>query len=188
MGFNLSAWSLRHRSFVVYMMIASILAGVSAYTRLGRNEDPAFDGQGAQDTSVAQRRIVGGVFAIFSLVSGAQIDRFNFETLTVVNQQVQEFVAAIKQSRCAEAKSIDGARCDDVAGALVHVSLAELPDSPAKEQLLAIRTGLTLRKDDVDLLIDAGRSAILDSAALRDFLNGYAVRPVAKCPIGGVQG
>ena len=42
MGFNLSEWSLRHRSFVVYMMIASILAGVAAYTRLGRNEDPAF--------------------------------------------------------------------------------------------------------------------------------------------------
>jgi hypothetical protein len=148
----------------------------------------SIDGQGAQDTSVAQRRIVGGVFAIFSLVSGAQIDRFNFETLTVVNQQVQEFVAAIKQSRCAEAKTIDGARCDDVAGALVHVSLAGLPDSPAKEQLLAIRTGLTLRKDDVDLLIDAGRSAILDSAALRDFLNGYAVRPSPNARSAGVQG
>jgi len=42
MGFNLSEWALRHRSFVVYCMIASIIAGLFAYTRLGRNEDPAF--------------------------------------------------------------------------------------------------------------------------------------------------
>ena len=39
---NLAQWSLRHRSFIVYCMIAAILAGVAAYSRLGRNEDPAF--------------------------------------------------------------------------------------------------------------------------------------------------
>ena len=42
MGPNLSEWALRHRSFVIYCMIASILAGAASYTRLGRSEDPAF--------------------------------------------------------------------------------------------------------------------------------------------------
>jgi len=42
MGFNLSEWALRHRSFVVYLMIASIVAGGMSFVRLGRNEDPAF--------------------------------------------------------------------------------------------------------------------------------------------------
>ncbi len=42
MGPNLSEWALRHRSFVIYCMIASILAGISSYSRLGRSEDPAF--------------------------------------------------------------------------------------------------------------------------------------------------
>jgi hypothetical protein len=97
----------------------------------------SIDGQGAQDTSVAQQRVVGGIFAIFRLVSGTQIDRFNFETLAVVDQQLQEFVAAISRSRCAAAKTIDGARCGDVNGVLVHVSLAELPDSETKRQLAA---------------------------------------------------
>jgi multidrug efflux pump subunit AcrB len=41
-GFNISEWALRHRSFVIYLMIASILAGLSAFNSLGRNEDPAF--------------------------------------------------------------------------------------------------------------------------------------------------
>ena len=42
MGFNLSEWALRHRSFVVYCMIAVMAAGLLSYYRLGRNEDPAF--------------------------------------------------------------------------------------------------------------------------------------------------
>jgi multidrug efflux pump len=42
MGFNLSEWALKHRSFVVYLMLVAIVAGVTSYLRLGRNEDPAF--------------------------------------------------------------------------------------------------------------------------------------------------
>jgi multidrug efflux pump subunit AcrB len=42
MGFNLSEWALKHRSFVVYLMLVVIVAGVTSYLRLGRNEDPAF--------------------------------------------------------------------------------------------------------------------------------------------------
>ena len=39
---NLSEWALKHRSFVIYVMIASVIAGLVSYYRLGRNEDPAF--------------------------------------------------------------------------------------------------------------------------------------------------
>ena len=41
-GFNLSEWALRHRSFTWYLILALTLAGGIAYTRLGREEDPAF--------------------------------------------------------------------------------------------------------------------------------------------------
>jgi multidrug efflux pump len=40
--FNLSEWALKHRSFVVYCMLVLIVAGALSYSRLGRNEDPAF--------------------------------------------------------------------------------------------------------------------------------------------------
>lgn len=40
MRFNLSEWALKHRSFVVYLMIAATIAGLSAFFRLGRDEDP----------------------------------------------------------------------------------------------------------------------------------------------------
>src|SRR5215469_10827428 len=42
MQFNLSKWALEHRSFIVYLMIAATIAGLSAFYRLGRDEDPPF--------------------------------------------------------------------------------------------------------------------------------------------------
>lgn len=42
-GFNLSEWSLRHRSFVWFLMALCVLAGVMSFQNLGREEDPSFD-------------------------------------------------------------------------------------------------------------------------------------------------
>ncbi|HEX2841837.1 efflux RND transporter permease subunit [Hyphomicrobium sp.] len=42
MTFNLSEWALRNRSLVAYFMIVAVAAGVLAYNRLGRAEDPTF--------------------------------------------------------------------------------------------------------------------------------------------------
>lgn len=41
-GFNLSEWALKHRSLTMYFMIVAIVAGLLAYQRLGRSEDPTF--------------------------------------------------------------------------------------------------------------------------------------------------
>lgn len=42
MSFNLSDWALKHRSFVWYLLIASLVAGAISYVSLGREEDPSF--------------------------------------------------------------------------------------------------------------------------------------------------
>lgn len=138
----------------------------------------SIDGQGTQDTSIAQRRAVGGLFSIFGLVSGVQIDRYNFETLTTMTEQIRQLVQVLVQTRCAEARVIDGARCDDVRGELLHISLSEMPEGPQKTSLLAIPTGLTLKRQDVDQLVAAGEAAVTGSAPLQAFLAGYpAVSP-----------
>ena len=41
-SFNLSDWALRHKSLVVYFMLAAALAGFMAFNSLGREEDPPF--------------------------------------------------------------------------------------------------------------------------------------------------
>ena len=41
-GFNLSEWAIKNRSVVVFLMIVSVAAGISAFFQLGRAEDPPF--------------------------------------------------------------------------------------------------------------------------------------------------
>ncbi|UOG91855.1 MAG: efflux RND transporter permease subunit [Candidatus Thiothrix sulfatifontis] len=41
-SFNLSAWALRHRSFVLYLMVLTLGLGIFGYTKLGQSEDPPF--------------------------------------------------------------------------------------------------------------------------------------------------
>jgi multidrug efflux pump subunit AcrB len=41
--FNLSAWALRHRSLVLFLMLVSLFGGLAAFQQLGRMEDPHFD-------------------------------------------------------------------------------------------------------------------------------------------------
>ncbi|MCW5750515.1 MAG: efflux RND transporter permease subunit [Alphaproteobacteria bacterium] len=41
-GFNLSAWGLRHQTLVLFLVLASLAAGLSSYFSLGRAEDPEF--------------------------------------------------------------------------------------------------------------------------------------------------
>ncbi len=41
-GFNLSDWALRNKSIVIYLMLISAMAGLWAYNKLGREEDPPF--------------------------------------------------------------------------------------------------------------------------------------------------
>jgi NTE family protein len=159
------------------------------YDHLRRVLVISVDGQGAQDASVAQRKIVGGLFSLLGLVSGGQIDRYNFETLSTVSSQIKGVVRAIQNARCSEGKVVYDTPCDDVQGELVHISLAAMPDSPEKDQLLAIPTGLSLPQHDVDLLVAAGATAVTTSEPLRQFLDNYPPRlPAMQRATSGQKG
>ncbi|MGO9172644.1 MAG: efflux RND transporter permease subunit [Rhodomicrobium sp.] len=41
-SYNLSKWAIEHRSFVWFLMIVAAIAGLMAYNKLGREEDPSF--------------------------------------------------------------------------------------------------------------------------------------------------
>lgn len=40
--FNLSAWTLRHKALVFYLMILTVALGIISYTKLSQSEDPPF--------------------------------------------------------------------------------------------------------------------------------------------------
>lgn len=42
-SFNLSEWAVTHRALVLFLIVATLVAGVLSFTRLGRLEDPNFN-------------------------------------------------------------------------------------------------------------------------------------------------
>jgi multidrug efflux pump subunit AcrB len=69
--FNLSDWALRHRSFVWFLMIVSVLAGALSYVNIGREEDPDFSIK---------------VMVIAASLPGADVQ----ETLTQVTDRIEK--------------------------------------------------------------------------------------------------
>jgi multidrug efflux pump len=51
-SFNLSAWAVRHRALMLFLMIALGIAGAASYMQLGRAEDPNFTIKIANITAV----------------------------------------------------------------------------------------------------------------------------------------
>jgi len=166
------------------MLEASTRSAVEArgFTHVRRVLILSIDGQGAQDTALAQQKIVIGLLQMILQASGAQIDRYNFETFIAVTDQMNEFAKKIAAARCAEAPVIDDTPCNDVKAELIHISLAQIPAGPEKDKLLAIPTGLTIPRESVDLLIQAGENAITGSAELRTFLEDYPPAPIPASP------
>jgi len=129
------------------------------------------DGEGDQDTAWARQRQVTGFGQILSNVSGAQIDAYNFETLILAREEIANFGGFLSKLRCSHAETIDGYRCDDVESIFVHLSLSDVTDESVRERLEAIPTGLTVSEDDLKLLIESGRHAVMNSAEVKAMLD-----------------
>jgi len=129
------------------------------------------DGQSAPDPALSKQRVVTGLSQIFGAVSGTQIDAYNFETLTLTNNELGHLIESLRKVRCAQARVIEGHDCADVKGALVRISLASIPDPQERQRLQAIPTGLTIPDQDVDLLVSAGESLVQQNVVIRRLIS-----------------
>jgi NTE family protein len=128
------------------------------------------DGQSAPDPDLSKQRVVTGLSQIFGAVSGTQIDAYNFETLILTDAELRQLVDSVRKVRCGEGRVIDGHECGDVRGALVHISLASIPDPRERERLQAIPTGLTIPDEDVDLLVSSGEQLVRQNDTIRKLI------------------
>jgi NTE family protein len=138
----------------------------------------SIDGQSAPDPALSKQRVVTGLSQIFGAVSGTQIDAYNFETLVLTESELRQLVESVRKVRCSQARVIEGFDCADVRGALVHISLASIPDAQKRQRLQAIPTGLTIPDEDVDLLVSSGEQLVQQNVAIRQLvsdLDGPAV-------------
>jgi len=141
------------------------------------------DGQSAADPAISKQRVVTGLSQIFGAVSGTQIDAYNFETLILTASELRQLISSLRKVRCAQAQVIDGHDCADVRGALVHISLASIPDPQERQRLQAIPTGLTIPDADVDALVSSGEQLVQQNSAIRELisdLDGPAVAVAAQ--------
>ena len=138
------------------------------------------DGQAAPNPAWPQQRTVSGLGQIVSAATGAQIGAYNLETLIAIKHTVDDVVEELRQMRCRRGRIIMGYPCDDVAGQVLRVSLSDYDDPETRARLLAIRTGLTLPREQVDELVAAGEVMIRRNAgAIAGFLEPGPHSPAA---------
>jgi NTE family protein len=129
------------------------------------------DGQSAPNPNWPRQRIVSGIGQIISAVTSTQIGAYNVETLVALESTIEEFVGKLRALRCGQAPVINGHACADVAGKVLRVSLSDYPEPETRARLVAIRTGLTLPREQVDALVSAGETMIgRDAGTIARFL------------------
>jgi len=122
---------------------------------------------------------VTGLSQIFGAVSGTQIGAYNFETLILADSELDQMIKSLSKVRCAQAPVMDGHDCDDVKGALVRISLANIPDPQMRQRLQSIPTGLTIPDEDVDALVSAGEQLVQQNTKIRSLISDLDSRTAA---------
>jgi NTE family protein len=136
------------------------------------------DGQAATDESSAREQHLSGLGQILNAVSGTTIDSYNFETMILAKQAMDELRDTIRKQRCARGPTApDGTRCDDVESYFAHLSLAGVPDEAERRRLEKIPTGLTIDRPDIESLIRAGEEQVKASPVLASFRDNLGSPP-----------
>jgi len=128
------------------------------------------DGQAENDAATSKQVHLTGLGQLFNVVSGTQIDRYNFETMILARQQLDTLRDAVRKERCEKGpRAADGHACDDVQVFLAHLSLGGITDKQERERLAKIPTGLTIDPADVAQLVAAGEAQVKQSPDLAKF-------------------
>ncbi len=139
------------------------------------------DGQSTPNPNWPRQRIVSGLGQVIAAVTSAQIGAYNTETLIAVDGTLDRLVNDLRKLRCRKAPVIRGYACGDVAGRVVRVSLSDYPNPATRARLVAIRTGLTLPREQVDALVAAGETMIgRDAAPIAEFLDQRSAQVAAR--------
>ncbi|HWU55900.1 MAG TPA: patatin-like phospholipase family protein [Rhizomicrobium sp.] len=128
------------------------------------------DGQAESDAATSKQIHLSGLGQLFNVVSGTQIDRYNYETMILARQQLDTLREAVRRERCEKGpRDADGHACEDVQVFLAHLSLAGITDKEERDRLAKIPTGLTIDKADVAQLVAAGEAQVKQSPDLAKF-------------------
>lgn len=100
-----------------------------------------------------------GLAASMNLVSGSQIRRYNFESLMLARSMVEDFGRQLSTPE----RPVDGR--------MVEVSFDLLPNPDDLSYFKQLPTSFKLSEEEVDRLIEAGRTILLESKQFRELVD-----------------
>jgi hypothetical protein len=131
------------------------------------------DGQKINDAATAREEHLSSIGRILGAVTGTQIDSYNYETMILARNTLDQVRESLRQQRCAQGPVASGGQpCGDVQTYFVHLSLAGVSDPVTRERLNNIPTGLTMDHQDVVGLEAAGQEEVENSTELAAFRAG----------------
>jgi NTE family protein len=131
------------------------------------------DGQKINDAATAREEHFSSVGRILGAVTGTQIDSYNYETMILARNTLDQVRESLRRQRCAQGPVAPGGQpCSDVQTYFVHLSLAGVSDPATRERLNNIPTGLTMDHQDVVALETAGQEGVENSTELAAFRAG----------------
>jgi NTE family protein len=110
------------------------------------------------DSSIDLTAAAPGLAASMNLVSGAQIRRYNFETLQLADSEVENWVETFSEAGY------------EVTGHLVEVSFDLIQDDERRAYFKGLPTSFSLSEEQVDALREAGRRLLRESPTFKEVL------------------
>ena len=99
----------------------------------------------------------------------------------MIEHTVDDVVEQLRRMRCRQGSVVMGYPCGDVDKKILQVSLSDYDDPETRARLLAIRTGLTLPREQVDELVAAGDAMIRRHAgSIAEFLEAAPPPAIVK--------
>ena len=110
------------------------------------------------DSAIDLTSAAPGLAASMNLVSGAQIRRYNFETLQLAYAEVENWVDTFSEAGY------------EVTGHLVEVSFDLIQDDERRDYFKRMPTSFALSDEQVDALREAGRTLLRESPVFKEVL------------------
>lgn len=114
-----------------------------------------------------------GTLDVLTSATTVTLNRYNYETVDLFRQNLDQHVAEIRDSRC-RARANTESDCGDVAAHLIEISFAQHPDATERTYLSELPTTLSLSTEQLERTINAARTILTASPEFQALLRDLA--------------
>ena len=118
-----------------------------------------------------------GTLDVLTSATTVTLNRYNYETVDLFRQSLDQLVADIRDARCRTRATTD---CGDVAAHLIEISFAQHPDPAERTYLNELPTTLALSAEQLERTMNAARTILAASPEFQTLLRDLAKIPDSR--------